>query len=67
MAKKDTFWESIYKFKNKLMAVFTILVIFGSIIGYLSTQVTTLRRQGQSPVSAYTIGSNGIPVSLLKG
>ena len=42
MAKKDTFWESIYKFKNKLMAVFTILVIFGSIIGYLSTQVTTL-------------------------
>ena len=42
MAKKNKFWEYLEKFKKRLVIVFTILVITGTILGYLGTQVNTL-------------------------
>ena len=42
MAKKNKFWEYLEKFKKRLVIVFTILVITGTIMGFLGTQFNTL-------------------------
>lgn len=42
MAKKNKFWEYLEKFKTRLVIVFTILAITGTVLGYLSTQANNL-------------------------
>ena len=42
MAKKNKFWEYLEKFKKRLVIVFTILVITGTILGFLGAQANTL-------------------------